>query len=371
MGERGAVRRRAVREPLAPRSRLGYSPLETDLGSQDLTAQLHGGAVERSDSVGWLTTRRLYGFFLLVSVVGFLLPLVTNYVKPADSPLHAWSWHPRTADHSGLYERYLFFNLIALALEIVLRRRIESILSWSLRWLRRIDHRRPRALIFAFVCLVVVSCQTHLHVGFWFYGIPGWTYADWTAGIVPLDPAAPPPAPDTSLEERSFLALALQPEAAQHLPTAPALVQRRAMFLHFDGGGVLPANLELAGLVFPLYAFGPGRWPDESGSGRAALPTRELRGGDAVSLARVSNHDVLARAVQRGLRQRVAGRRFLLPETVAYPAHAFYEPIDYTGYPGAGDLRAISFWRLTVHVDRERRPRLVNAERHALVEVPD
>lgn len=319
---------------------------------------------------GRIGSRGLFRFLLAVTVAGIALPLVSVVLKLAAADFHLWhralervpaagslvsahplldisrtmpwlaavSWHqPTDGDNVVYYVRYVVFNALVLAGLLLWRRRIGRGLERIVAWYHQPGHRHARRVILGTAIVMVFTYQTKAHLGFWFSGIAGWTYANWE----PRLSAAPPTAAGGPVPP--FATSAVLPHNARFLPGAGYL-DGPAMFLHFDTGEVLPANYELVDLVFPEYVFG--------------RLYREMRAPD-----------VFADIVKASLGTRRRNRRFLVPLPFAYPNHAPYMPVEYGRYPPASALNRISFWELTLHIASSRRVEVVSSVQLVQVDV--
>jgi hypothetical protein len=134
-----------------------------------------------------------------------------------------------------------------------------------------------------------------------------------------------------------FLYEAIVSDHARFLPE-PGFIRGGAIFLHFRNGEVLPGNYELTEMVFPEYVFG-----------------REMD--------KISMRQSFFRIVKASLANRRTGRRFLLPESIAYPNHISYMKIDYRKYPPSQGLEKLSFWDLAISIDKDKQVKLVHANK--------
>lgn len=315
------------------------------------------------------SSRTLFRLLVGSSVLGVVLPLVTFLLKPAAEDFHLWrnwrdaeperaaffrdnpvldleqtlpfladlSWHsPRETQFLGVYGPHVVLNALVLVGLVLFRRRLLACLQPCSTWLSAPTDRRPRLLAFAFTAGVIFCYQTQSSLGFYFPGIGGWTYRDWRATLRPELEPDPAGGEAPSTEERAFLEQALAPENARYLP-GPGYLTGKAMFLHYAGGEALPASYELIGMVFPHYYFGG----------------KHQRVTDPETFGAMLRHSLAS--------WRRTGGRFLLPNSIAYPNHSVYSPIDYSGYPDPETLEEVSFWRLSLRIDDELQVELVTA----------
>lgn len=207
-------------------------------------------------------------------------------------------------------------------------------------WYYLDGNRAARRLILATVIIILITFQLKIAWGFWFDGIPGWSYAELNPQLQTTLPAPHSKGQGVNVKELSFLKAYVREENAAYLPHGGYLTGD-AMFLHFRNGAVLPANDELTGFVFPEYVF-PELYP--------GLVYEELE-----------QPRLFWDIVQSSLQRRTAGRRFLLPSSIGYPAHAPYMNIPYETYPSADTLEKISLWSLTIFIAEDFQVEVVSA----------
>jgi hypothetical protein len=163
----------------------------------------------------WVSAKRLYYLLILASILGMLLPLLTIILKIAAEDFTLWkkalaridslatlvsaypvldisktfsflstlSWHHPRASHINFYIRYSVFNFGVLILLAKSRSRLSELLQRGVDWLYVESHSYARRVIFCVALMMIVVFQTKTHLGFWFSGIAGWTYRDWSPVI--------------------------------------------------------------------------------------------------------------------------------------------------------------------------------------------
>lgn len=275
----------------------------------------------------------LYWVLVLASSAGVIFPLLRLLERygPALTDLLAYlQTHP--ALWNEFDTRYVIVNAAAVIALFLFHQRIKLWLIPLLAWRANADHRYARNVIFLAVVATIAGYQSRAHLGFWYFGIPGWTYHNKTIPDISTRPFVEPneqPIP-------SFFAQGVLKNNAAYLWKSGYL-RGWATFLHYRDGTVHIANDDLLGIVFPEYAVG------NSGARRP---------------------EIFAKIVRHSLETRRAGRRFLLPLSIAYPNHAPYMPLDYTDTPPSSTLEKLTRWRITIHVDDQRRVTVVGARKH-------
>ena len=355
-----------------------------------LKKALCGVEATRTTTVQWeemgrgvrhLNPARLHRALIAGSVIGILLPFATivgNLVADdfrlwhkaleESASLAVWverhpafdisrtlpfletlSWHHngptaigfryRTTDYLG----YAFCNVILLGLILFFRERLRSVFGSFLDWYYSAGYRRAKFMTLSMTGMIVLSFQMKLVLGFWFPGIHGWTHADRRSNVE----AAIPDFMDEAARGRAaatpFLDLALEPENARWILNSGYLT-KNAMFLHYRGGEVHPANYSLTGTIFPQYPFGKAY----------ELPP---------------NPELFAEVLRASLERRRENRKFLIPFPWAYPDHMTYRHIDYVGSPPPEELERISYWLITIAVDEERNLDIVAAIEKGSIDV--
>jgi hypothetical protein len=322
------------------------------------------------------TARGLYRLLVLLALAGVVLPIVTAALKVSAEDFHVWRrWREADparaaffAEHTVLdvehslpfladlawqrphelpflrvYATHGAFNGVLLIALFVFRRRLLGWFEVGASWFNAPTERRARLTTFAFATAIVACYLTESSLGFYFPGIGGWTYRDWSATLRPAlepDPAEERVPTDA---ERVFLESAIIAEHARYLP-GPGFLSGRAFFLHYAGGEVLPGSYELTDMVFPHYYFGG----------------KHVRVDDPATFGAV---------LRNSLAYRRRGGRFLLPLGLSYPNHAVYAPIDYSQYPDPATLERVTFWKLSLRIDADLSPHLVSALEHYSVDV--
>lgn len=268
----------------------------------------------------------MYGFLVAVSVLGALRALAVYATKRIYPNGILWF----SADPPGLQLRYAIFNALVLASLLIFRKQVAALAAQLADWTLQTDHRRQRKLIFWVLVMIVTTYQLKLHWGFWHKGVGGWTYQKRSSKMRPDTGAvASEGIPD-------FVTQALAPDNVAYVDKSGVL-DGHVMFLHFDDGQVLPANYELLNMSWAInmFSFPKG-------------PTSDLV-------------PVFMNVIKHSLDQRRHGRRFLLPESIAYPNHMTFSHIDYTGYPGANQMTAVSIWKLTLRICPDRGLQVLDA----------
>ena len=255
--------------------------------------------------------------------------------------LSDWSWHARWNQQS--FPQYAVFNFIIFCIVIFDKKRIQDFLQKVVDWVNTNENTFPRRVIFTTVILVVSTFLLKLPMGFWFPGIGGWTYANWESKLLTERPELLDGGEKVEPDSFPFLRQAYISDHAQYLSES-GFIKGKAIFLHFRGGKVLPGNYELTEMVFPEYVFG-----------------REME--------RIHMRQRFLQIVKASLEYRRLGRRFLLPESIAYPNHISYMNIDYRQYPPAQHLEKISFWDMVIFIDEENQVKPVQANK--LLEIHD
>lgn len=305
--------------------------------------------------------RRFVLFLLLAAMVGIAAPVATTISKLSADNFRQWkklqasssgvrkvlrrfpildiaefdllkklAW--TNAEDDGEVRVYLCdaaFHACALIGIILFRRRLSRVGDRLAHWCAQPTHRGPRRLIFWCGVFLVVSYPTKAFSGIFFPGIGGWTYEDAHSEMTSELPAVRPDKKALTVADAPFLEKAIVPRNGRFIEKSGFLT-RRAVFLHYRDGSVLPFNYEILEFVFPNFIFG-----------------RDMKA--------VEHQDVFMKVLKSGLRERSRGRRFLLPISVAYPNHSVYMPIDYADYPPVETLEKVSMWTLSVAVG-ERRP---------------
>ncbi len=307
-----------------------------------------------------VTAKRLYVLLLATSALGVLIPLWEVLTHRARGSVNKLVWlffqflqtlptQHYTLKFEWYSYRYAVFNACVFAVLLVGYRPIIRHLAKAETWWHDDTHRFPRRTIFLTSLALLVSFQLRIHWGFWMSGICGWT----EAGTLTELSATPPPALTlTNSTVPAFLKQAIVEENAVYLPQAGYLtardesLSRNTMFLHYRSGEILPANADLFDMVFHWFIF------------------RKLE----------TNHTqqrILFDMIRSALGYRVRGRLFLLPTCLAYPNHATYMPISYESYPPPDQLKHISFWAITIHVNSRREVEIVHAERLGIFDAPE
>jgi hypothetical protein len=331
-----------------------------------------------------MSVGRLYSLTVLTSVLGIVLPLLTILLKLSVNEfenlrhyelsvplvqyylsnypildisktlpfLSSLAWHhPWDTHFLRLYVRYSLFNAGVLLVVLLYRRRICGWLGQAVDWLYAEKDAFARRLVFSIVVVLLASYQLKISFGFWFPGIGGWTYESWHPQIQTDLPDSYPAENSIPVDKLNFLEKAVVPEHATYL-SRHGYLTGSAMFLHYRNEEVHPANYALTELVFPEYVFGPLYY----------VFGRVYRGS--------FRPEVLFRVVKASLAKRNGNRRFLLPLFIAYPNHSVYMKINYTKQPPAESLDKISFWKVTIFVDRNRQIRIVKANEESQISLP-
>lgn len=220
------------------------------------------------------------------------------------------------------------FHVAALVVVVLFRRRLTKVGDKIADWCVQPTYRGPRRIIFWCGVFIVFSYPTKAFSGIFFPGIGGWTYEDALSELSTDLPAVRPDKKTFTAAEAPFLQKAIVAENGRFIEKSGFLT-RRAVFLHYRDGSVLPFNYELLEFVFPNFIFG-----------------RDMRA--------VEHPDIFFAVLKSGLRERARGRRFLLPNSVAYPNHSVYMPIDYEGYPPVETLEKVTMWTVTIAVGEKR-----------------
>jgi hypothetical protein len=274
-------------------------------------------------------------------MVSIILPLFTIIFHM----LFSMPFNPlNTQVRIGYYIRYSVLNMFLLALLFVFHRPTKHLLANFVSWLYVDDHHFARRVVFFAVFMVIFTFQTRAHLGFWYSGISGWTYADYQSGLQMDPPITPIDEKNLELQALPFLEKAVATQNAIYLPHKGYLTGK-AMFLHFQGGEVLPANYELTDFVFPQRIFG-------------------------VLYERVHEPQLFFEIVRSSLKNRRQNRQFLLPSSISYPNHAPYMRITYETYPPAASLDKISFWTLTIFINEAREVQIVSATEELIIDAP-
>jgi len=216
---------------------------------------------------------------------------------------------------------YSLFSLLAL---ILFKNKCISLFKKIELWSDKSGSKYPRSACLLIFLTIVCTYQSKAFLGFWFAGILGWDYSDRK-----LKTSQEPKHLVIDQEMAVYFSEAIIQERSKYL-VLDGYLEGDAMFLHFENGAVLPANNELLGFVFPQYVLTPEN-----------LGNLELK-------------DSLLEILRKNLSERRNGRKFLLPTNIAYPAHAPYMPISYLGYPHERDLVGVSWWKLTINVNRDK-----------------
>ena len=224
----------------------------------------------------------------------------------------------------AIYMRDATFEALLLVALFLFRERLRTALTAFATWYRTPGERRAKRAVLGVSLLVILSFPTKAFSGVFFPGIGGWTYEGFVPDTVPDLPPLAPEKTAVLAAAAPFLDGAIVAANGRFVEREGYLT-RRAMFFHFRNGAVLPANYELFEVPQTNYVFGA-----------------EMREAEPRS--------AFVRVLKTTLDERRAGRRFLLPNALAYPNHSPYMPIDYTDYPPAADLVEISFWSVTAAV---------------------
>jgi hypothetical protein len=265
--------------------------------------------------------------------IGILLPLYTVFSKHYIFGSGTFRY----------YGGYTAFNVLALILLIRRRKWIEQKLSVCTDWLHEPSEVYARRVVFSTAVVIVLCYLTRAYIGFWFPGVAGWTEERTQSRMVETLPELPPEFSETTKQELADLNCTIIPDHARYLSQA-GYIRGNAMLLHYTDGQRLPGNHELTNYVFPQYVFGT------------------MYGAQR-------NSGVLAQSVKSTLEHRTRGRRFLLPQSIAYPNHSPYMPIDYRDYPPASELEQISLWQIVIFADPHGETKVVAAKREATVNV--
>lgn len=94
-----------------------------------------------------------------------------------------WAWHEPSIGVLPRYIRYGLFNLATIGLLVIFRRPIQRHLMAVVVWLSQDHLRYPRWVIVIFVLFFLFTYHTKAHWGFWWFGIPGWTYEHYRSGL--------------------------------------------------------------------------------------------------------------------------------------------------------------------------------------------
>jgi hypothetical protein len=280
-----------------------------------------------------VTPQRLTLLLILACLIGIYLSLFTVLSKHYIFGSSTFRY----------YGGYAAFNVLMLILLIRRRKWIEQGLSACVDWLHEPTDVYARRVVFSTAVVIVLCYLTRAYIGFWFPGIAGWTEARTGSRMVETLPELSPEYSETTEQELAKLNGTIISDHARYLSHA-GYIRGNAMLLHYKDGQSLPGNHELTNFVFPQYVFGT------------------MYGAQR-------NSGVLAQSIKSTLEHRTQGRRFLLPDSVAYPNHSPYMPIDYRGYPPASELERVSLWQIVVFADPHGETKVVAAKREAIVNV--
>ena len=239
---------------------------------------------------------------------------------------------------SGTSHQYLLENQAGYALAsiftlILFRKRILCLLLRIEKWAILPNKKYARQATILLFLVLTGTYQSKAFLGFWFPGISGWTEVDL------LTQTRRHPPTDLILEKPShFVSQAIISEHARYL-SVNGYLEGPAVFLHFSDASVRPANDELLGFVFPGYALNSSTYND------------------------LQLNQACLRIIRHSLSERRSAKRFLLPETIAYPAHTPYMSISYCNYPDHEELIGVSWWRITVKIIGEKPPEVIGAQK--------
>jgi len=266
-----------------------------------------------------VSTRHVFVWLIIANVIGVILPVITILMKGYDGSRFRY------------YAGYAVFNALILILAFRYKHHLLPIIDRCVEWLHHPTEQYARRTVFTVGMVIFLGYFTKVYLGCWFPAISGWGYEPVTIVInTPI-----PQHDDASEIELAALNASIVSENARYLK-GRCFLENQAMLLHFENGESHPANMELTNIVFPDYVFG-------------AFSDRR-------------NTTALGRIIKGTLENRQNGRRFLLPERVAYPEHATYHRIDYSAQPPADELKRVSFWTVVVDANPDGRTKIVSAK---------
>ena len=166
----------------------------------------------------------------------------------------------------------------------------------------------PTNIILIFVLFFVTTYQSRTTWGFWFPGIRGWDYSEYSTSWR-LEKNK------TSEPESEFPKFLLISEPRKLKISHNSLINGKGIFLHFNNNSVLPTNMGITKLVFPHYVL-------DRNNGNFDNNILDIV---RHNLEKEQNHK----------------KAFLLPKTIAYPSHTLFQKIDYSRYPSFVHLEGV------------------------------
>ena len=178
---------------------------------------------------------------------------------------------------------------------------------------------------------MVTTYQSRITWGFWYPGIRGWDYSEYSTSWRLENSNTPDPESDIP----KFLYSSVNQENLRFI-SSNSLINGTGIFLHFNNNSVLPTNLGITKLVFPGYVL-------DRNNGNFDKNILDI--------------------VRHNLEKEQNHKAFLLPKTIAYPSHTLFQKIDYSRYPSFVHLEGISFWNITIKIISDSDFEIVNAEK--------
>jgi len=242
----------------------------------------------------------------------------------------------------NFYAKWMLFSAASALGLMLFRKSVLILISKGVEWAQQEGYTKGRLVISLSFLFVVCTYLSKTFWGFWYPGIAGWTYANTKTTIRPLRSDAEMAQP---LKLDNAIVAALEKcviqRNAKSLPQDGEL-SGTAMLLHYKDGTVLPCNEELFGMVFVYHVV---RQLEEEKTGEI---------------------------LKHSLKARRSGRRFLLPERIAYLPHTAYMPISYHDHPDPDLLTSLTTWKLTLRIRRDQIApiNIINAENIGSIEFP-
>lgn len=280
-------------------------------------------------------SRALYFFLLFALFVAMLLPgLALLHGKE----IITLDW--LNDRNMGFYRRHGILRALVFFAFLGFHKPIKAWLEKICTWAVDVRGTGRRATLVLAVVMFVCSAL-HAHILIVTRGVPGWTYAGYQSLLVDELPQTPV----VSSRDKDVLQAAILTEPLKYIK-GNGYVSGDILLLEFTDGQRLPGSLALT----------RNSWPER---------TFAIEGGA------VLHNESFFRMVQKTLDIYRQGKSYILPQAISYPSHISANRIDYTSYPPASELEAISIWDVTVKFDDETdTATVVNAQQKALATRP-